>query len=475
VKFLYINLIFLSIITVIQANPFSDIYILQTTDVHSAIFSVPGWLREASLIKNEIKKLGKDKVLLIDCGDSLQGSFSAMVTQGKVGVLMLNELEYDIWVPGNHDFDFGLKIFLDRAEKVKADCLMANSTLLAKNFPPWKIYKKNGLKIAVIGMTFPWTYTMIWGKSIRSTGLIDISNALDSIMEDVMLSKPDIIVLATHRWLYSPKRIGGLSFSKIHEKYPQIDLFLGGHVHQSVEGELTGDGGYAVVAGAHAESLAEIHIKYDQYNKKIANIESALIKVDKTIPEDKSIAEKLTHLRRFIDQERNKPVAFLKDLLSMQKIEEILGKEVCKKTGTDFSLISLPAYIKFLPEGLINREDVFNLEPYEDQIITMTLSLKELKSLFKALFSMKKYQFTFCANLKHTFSFCRKKDEIKKMFSDLPDKKYKLALFSFFAAGAENRLPLLGKIASESSGKAVSTGIKVRDILESVLKKSFPN
>ena len=473
-KYLYVILFFLSVSNLAAAGSFRDVYILQSTDVHSTVFGERGWLKEAEIIHQQIAKLGKERVLLIDCGDTLQGAFSGMITKGKIGVLMLNYLNYDAWIPGNHDFDFGLETFLDRAEAINADCIIANSKMLSKKFASWKIYQKNGLKIAVIGMTFPKTYTMIWGKHIKSVGFYGIEKTLDIIMPDIMKKKPDVIILAMHRWLFSTKRLGGISFSRIYEKYPQIDLFLGGHVHNSVEGEKINRGGYAVVAGAHSESLAKVHIRYDTVNMQIVDIDSELLKVDVSVLENKLLSKKLTSLRDFVEKEASTPVALLTDSLPLEKMEALLGKAIYSKMGADFSLISLPSYINTLPEGIVHKIDLFKIEPYEDEIILVDVTLKDIKEIIKEQLSMQKYHFVLCSYIKQMLFCLKNENEINKSLSNMPNKRYKLAVFSFFAAGAENRLPVLKKIADESSGKAVTTGIKVRDMLTDIIKDTFP-
>ena len=95
-------------------------YIFQTSDTHGYLNNVEDecsgdWLRLGNILKKEIDKAGgHDNCLLIDCGDTFQGTIEASEEKGKFVVSIMNNLEYDVFVPGNHDFDFGFNNFLDR-------------------------------------------------------------------------------------------------------------------------------------------------------------------------------------------------------------------------------------------------------------------------------------------------------------------------------------------------------------------------
>ena len=76
--------------------------IMQTTDIHGSIGDAksPGLLQIASIVES----IRPD--LWIDCGDLIQGSFSATMDKGASMAEGLSAAGCDVWVPGNHDFDY---------------------------------------------------------------------------------------------------------------------------------------------------------------------------------------------------------------------------------------------------------------------------------------------------------------------------------------------------------------------------------
>ena len=94
--------------------------IFQTSDIHGHLNNKTtehsnGWLKLGGVLKKEIEEAGgHDNCLLIDCGDTFQGTIEASEAKGEFAISFMNNLKYDVFVPGNHDFDFGLNVFLNR-------------------------------------------------------------------------------------------------------------------------------------------------------------------------------------------------------------------------------------------------------------------------------------------------------------------------------------------------------------------------
>ena len=87
-----------------------DIVVLFTSDVHCGIdqnFSYVG-LKE---VKDSLAAKG-NHVLLVDDGDAIQGESIGMLTQGKAPIELMNEMGYDVAIPGNHEFDYGMDRFM---------------------------------------------------------------------------------------------------------------------------------------------------------------------------------------------------------------------------------------------------------------------------------------------------------------------------------------------------------------------------
>src|SRR5947207_264884 len=159
--------------------------VLATTDLHGNLFPVDyytgrpanrGLAKIATLIHAE--RAANPNTLLLDCGDTIQGTplesvYQTYVRTGHLPLklafpaepfahdpmmLAMNTLGYDAMVVGNHEFNFGLKS-LDRARsEAKFPWLSANSQLVStvgRSFDRYLLKTVGGVKVAVIGITTP--------------------------------------------------------------------------------------------------------------------------------------------------------------------------------------------------------------------------------------------------------------------------------------------------------------------------------
>lgn len=126
--------------------PGGEVEILCTTDLH-------GRAEEFAALAPLLRK--NPAAIRIDCGDTLQGTLLSRLSSGRIMISLLNELGYDVWVPGNHDFEFGPEPLVSAAREFRGATLGAE--FARDGFRPgaWVLLVRNGYRIAVTGMTDP--------------------------------------------------------------------------------------------------------------------------------------------------------------------------------------------------------------------------------------------------------------------------------------------------------------------------------
>ncbi|MDO5445618.1 MAG: bifunctional UDP-sugar hydrolase/5'-nucleotidase [Eubacteriales bacterium] len=132
-----------------------DLVILFTSDIHCGVdqgFGVVG----LKGIKNQLEK--ENYVLLVDNGDSTQGSPIGSLTRGESIITLMNAVGYDIATLGNHEFDYGMDRFFELTEDAEFPFISANFTHNGELvFKPYEIREFDGVKVAFIGVTTPKT------------------------------------------------------------------------------------------------------------------------------------------------------------------------------------------------------------------------------------------------------------------------------------------------------------------------------
>ena len=94
-----------------------DIYILYTSDVHCGVDQGFGYAG-LKQVRDTLKAEGYE-TLLVDDGDSIQGEVLGTLTKGEAIIDLMNDIGYDVAIPGNHEFDYGMERFLELTEKAE--------------------------------------------------------------------------------------------------------------------------------------------------------------------------------------------------------------------------------------------------------------------------------------------------------------------------------------------------------------------
>lgn len=356
----------------------AELEILSTTDLHGRLETMPQ-------LGYALRSGGKE-ALRIDCGDTVQGSSISRHSGGEAMVAMLNLYGYDIWVPGNHDYEFGRDTLLGLVRSFRGTVLAADWVE-----PPavqWKLFERNGVRCAVIGMSEPkMAQRVLPGDGFKFRGA---HSALTALMPEVRTARPDVVVLAWHNGLYSS--VGALSVFL--RDFPEIDLVLGGHSHEEHPGERAGRAWY-VQSGSHAAAVARIRIEVDDGTRKIRRIRSELLRPDPERPDPEAL-RLLEPYRAAWRQELFRPFVRLKEPLCQPREREygsafgrIGGEALRRATGAEAALFAVRSGSRVLgPE--VTREALFRLLPYENRVCTIALSRKELRRFAEEQFELAK-------------------------------------------------------------------------------------
>ncbi len=216
--------------------------ILHTNDVHSRIDPFPdndpkypglgGFARRSALLRQIRSE--ESNVLLLDAGDIFQGTPYFNLYKGALELQLMSEMGYDAATIGNHDFDGGIDNLRNRIEQdARFPFLNANyelrDTPLHGRVLPYKIFKRGGLKIGVLGI------------GIELQGLVDArmyGNAryLDPLSIAEQTSRRlkhdencDLVIALSHLgYRYKEKKVSDVILA---EATSSIDLIIGGHTH----------------------------------------------------------------------------------------------------------------------------------------------------------------------------------------------------------------------------------------------------
>ena len=135
-----------------------DLVVLFTSDAHCGIEQGWGYAGLAAL-RDAMVAQG-NHVILVDNGDSIQGEPVGTMTTGEALIDLMNAVGYEVAIPGNHEFDYGMDRFLELTQKANYPYISSNFNKEGELvFKPYVIKEYDGVKVAFVGITTPKTLT----------------------------------------------------------------------------------------------------------------------------------------------------------------------------------------------------------------------------------------------------------------------------------------------------------------------------
>jgi sulfur-oxidizing protein SoxB len=243
-----------------------------------------GFAELAALIKQIKTNTSHNNILLLDGGDTWQGSATSLWTQGKDMVAACNLLGVDV-MTGHWEFTYGSSQVRENLKTFKGEFVAQNISLseeaqFATNsendvvFKPYVIKQFGNARIAIVGQAYP--YTPIanpkhlmpdWQFGIQEQHLQTIINELKQ------KERINVVVLLSHN---------GMAVDlKLAARVTGIDAILGGHTHDAIPKPIwvNNPGGKTCVtnAGSHGKFLGVLDL--DVRDKRLHNLRYRLLPV----------------------------------------------------------------------------------------------------------------------------------------------------------------------------------------------------
>jgi sulfur-oxidizing protein SoxB len=268
-----------------------EAYAFTSTDF-SALASeygrVGGMDRMATLIK-AVRAERPDNTLLVDCGDTWQGSYTALQTQGEDMVEIQNALGVDLMVP-HWEFTYGAERVQELISKCKFPFLAGNvvdNDFAEPVFENTAYFERGGVKIAVVGQAFPYTPVanpryMIpdWSFGIRE-------ETVQEHVNNARANGAELVVLASHDGFDVDRKLAS--------RVEGIDVILTGHTHDAIPSVIKVKDTLLIATGSHGKFLGRLDLKVE--NKKIVDYRYKLMPVFSDVitpdPEMAALIEKI--------------------------------------------------------------------------------------------------------------------------------------------------------------------------------------
>ncbi|MGH4123038.1 MAG: 5'-nucleotidase C-terminal domain-containing protein [Clostridium sp.] len=220
-----------------------NLQILATSDMHGRFMpydyavnaaDTSGSMAQLQTIVKELRKANPNTIL-VDNGDTIQDNSSSLFNNDEIHpmVLAMNEMKYDTWSLGNHEFNYGIPTLQKISSKFTGTVLCGNvfdkdGKSLGK---PYKIIEKDGVKIAIIGMVSPhitkWDGPNLVGYTVK--------NPVEETRKvvDELKGKVDVMIVTLHAG-ENAEYGNGDSAREVAKACPELTAIVAGHAHSTI-------------------------------------------------------------------------------------------------------------------------------------------------------------------------------------------------------------------------------------------------
>lgn len=396
--FLVVGLATFSLSSPVLADEISDkLVILSTNDVHCDVENNLGYAGLAAYRDQMEDRYGEDYVILVDAGDAVQGGALGTLTNGEAIIDLMNAVGYDYFVPGNHEFDYGMEqhsLLMDRLDSHILSANFMDQSTGESVYDGFDVVDFGEVQVGFVGMTTPESFSADFrddqGTVLYHLGGSDnlIYDYVQSAIDGAVAEGADLVVAIGHLGTES-KSQPWRSTDIIANTYG-LDLFIDGHSHEVIKAELHQDlqGNEVILTqtGSHLDHIGEIVID-------LATLE---ITVD-FVPEDfalrsetvgtllADIQEEFEALLQievaeidvdflFTDPETGHDAARLQET----NLANLVSDAYRVVMETEIGLINGGGIRQTLERGTITYGDIINIHPFGNEVSSMWVSGQDL-------------------------------------------------------------------------------------------------
>ncbi|MGN0032678.1 MAG: bifunctional metallophosphatase/5'-nucleotidase [Candidatus Limimorpha sp.] len=425
-----------------NANSTNEVVIFSVNDMHANIDMMP----KLAYVVDSLRNIYPD-MIVVSAGDNRTGGAyndKSPIYPNYPMIKMMNEIGFNISELGNHEFDGsikGLEYVVDSADFV---LLCSNADFseypkLKENIKPYtKIVKNVGgedVKITFLGVieTSNNGYPSAHRDSIKDVHFVDAECIINNC--DSLRNSCDIFVLVSHR---------SLNLDTVFASHNSLfDVIIGGHSHDLFLKKY--ENGVIYTQSKSKVRYATV-TKIKVENGAIVSKDAELININNAT----NVNEKV---QRIVDESSSFPVfrevvgTTIAPLSNKKELGALMADAQRYMTGADVALQN-PGGVRFdnLDSCVIRRIDVYNLDPFNNSMVTMDMTGRQLAD-FIAIASTKDYGPLHVSGITYSVEYYIDGDGNEVFINAKPmlengkpvcaEKVYKVAMNSYMAPWAD--------------------------------------
>lgn len=360
--------------------------ILQLNDVYQAMPIDRGKSSGLARVATLRKQIMRDSphTLFLLAGDTLSPSVASSVFKGEQMVAAWNAIGLDYSVLGNHEFDFGPDLLLQRMKESKFVWLGSNVIDRRTNkpfggMPEYIIREFDGVKVGLLGLLTTDTETS--SKPGPNVRFVNPYLTAQLVVRKMRRAGAQVIIAVTHLTMSEDKELA--------RRVPQIDVIIGGHEHELLQSHA---GRTPIFKwGSDARVLGKIDLNISKRTRRVESIDWAGIPVTDAIVDDASAANVIAEYEKKLNLQLSQPVGNTLVELDARtfpnrtretNMGNLMADAFRQAVDADVALLnggSVRAGMTFGP-GPLTKRDMISIMPFGDPVVKIEVTGAVLKA-----------------------------------------------------------------------------------------------
>jgi 5'-nucleotidase / UDP-sugar diphosphatase len=326
------------------------------------------------------------QTFIVHAGDAISPSAMSSLDHGAHMIDLLNMMEFDMFVPGNHEFDFGPEVFLERMAEARFPVYAANlkgpNGADLPDIMSYSIIASGGVRIGIAGLTAD-------DAPVRSsTGALQFDDTLETanrLNEALRKAGADIVVLVAHAPREVDEQLRAMSGADVILSGDDHDLFIGYDGRTAIAEAMQGGLYLAAIDLDISVTVTDEGTRQANWRPRFRLIDTA------DVPPDPDVAARVALYEATVASDLERQIATTKSRLDSRSaavrggetaIGNLVADAVRAGTGADIALINgggLRGNRVYPPNSAISQRDVLAELPFGNKALLLEITGSDLK------------------------------------------------------------------------------------------------
>jgi 5'-nucleotidase/UDP-sugar diphosphatase len=381
--------------------------------------------------------------LLLSAGDMIQGNNWANLSKGESVIELMNAMDFDAMVVGNHEFDFGQGVLKKRISEAKFPIVGANVESL-EDLRPYVIKEVKGIRVAIMGVVTDDLPATSHPRNVTGLKFVSPIETVEKYVKEVK-GNANVLIVLSH--------IGFPMDRILAEKVEGIDVIVGGHSHAKVPQPVRVRDTVIVQAWEHGKALGvlDLTLKEGRVVHYEGHLEEITPKIGKENPMILAIVKKYNQrMGAVLDEKTGETEVDLDgERRNVRKREtnfgDFIADVVREVSGADVAIINGGGIRASIRKGEIRVKDIYTALPFDNYIVAIRLNGRQIGGALEhgvSTVEEEEGRFPQVSGLTFTYSRSGKRgSRIKEIFvagkAIDPEREYVVATNDFLAVGGD--------------------------------------